>query len=144
MTIVKVVAGADACVRPEQHDILTSSVWNFVVGMLLMEGGVLLVAFKSHRRNRRFEQYYDGDLHGLTIGQCIQVPEGVDTIVALIRAANRRRITTFGCSIYVPSSPVPRLVQICEKEGISCIYCSDSQQEVNIHQEQSPACAGIP
>lgn len=125
MTNVKVVNGANECIRPGLHEILKTDLWQCVVGVLMMNGGILLVAFDSHRRTPGLKEYYDGSLCGLQLGQCVQVTEGLSPIAALIGVAERRRIITNGCSVYVRGLPSSRSVQICADKGIVCIYHSD-------------------
>lgn len=115
------VAKPSDFLHQELHGVIKSRWWPYVGSMLLIDGRVRLAAFNSHSAFG-LNKYLNGDLYGLELGQCIEVPYSMCSEAMLVSTAAKRGIAMMGIDMLISSFPCLPCARLCSNTGMKRLF----------------------
>lgn len=129
-------AGDGRTVKPndflheELHGAINTRWWPYVGSMLLIDGRVRLAAFISHSAFG-LDKYLNGDIYGLQLGQCVEVPYCMCPEAMLVSTAAKRGIAMHGIDLFTKSFPCLSCVRLCSNTGIKRLFYLEGRPYVH-------------
>jgi dCMP deaminase len=115
------VAKPSDFLHAESHGIIKTKWWPYVGAMLLIDGRVRLAAFNSHSAFG-LDKYLNGDLYGLELGHCVEVPYSMCPEAMLVSTAAKRGIPMMGLDMLISSFPCLPCARLCSNTGMKRLF----------------------